>query len=231
MRTPRSSSLNAWFNWCRRRQFRTINWGRCINNKNRPEDARAQFELAARLDPQLAAARFQLYNLYREENRADDAARSLAEFQRLKKDAGNAAIPEDVDWCAYAEIYDPPPAPSERATGTAPVFQDHVLAGSTATGLLAIDSSGDGSTDLLAWSARGIALYRHGSELVADSGLAGITGVLSAAAGDFNNDGYMDLCVLTESGPVLMANAKGHFSRFAANLPPQRFETRGLDRL
>ena len=43
----------------------------------------------------------------------------------------------------------------------APAYEDHVLEG-TATGLLAIDSTGQGHTDLLAWSPRGITLYRDG---------------------------------------------------------------------
>jgi tetratricopeptide (TPR) repeat protein len=187
-------------------------------------EAQAQFELAEKLDPQLAAARFQLYNLYRQQQQADKAAAALAEFQRLKKEAEGAAIPEDVDWCVYAEIYDPPGTPTAPARGAAPpTYEDHVLEGS-ATGMLSIDSTGDGSTDLLAWSPGGIRLYRHGHEPVADSGLGELTGVLSVAAGDFNNDGFMDLAVMTESGPVLMANSHGHFGRVDAKLPQRRFE-------
>ncbi|MGA1996222.1 MAG: CRTAC1 family protein, partial [Bryobacteraceae bacterium] len=182
-----------------------------------------QFELAAKLDPQLAAAQFQLYNLYRQQGRAEEAARALAAFQQLKKQAEGAVIPEDVDWCVFAEIYDPLAAPETKPAAAAPVYEDRVLEGG-ATGLLAIDSTGDGRTDLLAWSARGLVLYRQGREPVPDSGLAGLTGVISVAVGDFNNDGFMDLCVLTESGPVLLANSKGHFSRVQANLPQRRFE-------
>ena len=197
--------------------------GTLYKSQDRSEAARAQFELAAKLDPQLAAAQFQLYNFYRQEGHAQEAARALAEFQRIKKQAENAMVPEDVDWCAYTEIYDPPEAPRASPAAAAPVYEDRVLEGAAA-GLLAIDSTGEGRTDLLTWSARGVALYRQGRELVADSGLDGLTGVISVAAGDFNNDGFMDLCVLTESGPVLLANSKGHFSRVEANLPRRRFE-------
>jgi tetratricopeptide (TPR) repeat protein len=187
-------------------------------------EAQTQFELAEKLDPQLAAARFQLYNLYRQQQQPDKAAAELAEFQRLKKEAEGAAIPEDVDWCVYAEIYDPPAAPTAPARGAAPpTYEDHVLEGS-ASGFLPIDTTGDGSTDLLAWSPAGIRLYRHGREPVADSGLGDLTGVLSVAPGDFNNDGFMDLAVLTNAGPVLMTNSKGHFSRVDAKLPQRRFE-------
>ena len=191
--------------------------------QGKTDQARAQFEEAAKLDPLLAAARFQLYNLYRQEGQTEEAARALAEFQRLKKQQEGAAIPEDVDWCTYAEIYDPPAAPGERTKAAAPVYEDHVLDGE-ATGLALIDATAEGRTDLLAWSPKGVTLYRGGREAVADSGLAGLTGVISVAAGDFNNDGFMDLCVLTEAGPVLFRNSKGHFSRVEAHLPARRFE-------
>src|SRR5262249_39337894 len=74
----------------------------------RGPEAIAEFERASKLDPQLAAAHFQLYNLYRTSGRQPDAARELATFQDLKKRAEGAAVPEDVDWCAFAELYDPP---------------------------------------------------------------------------------------------------------------------------
>ena len=41
-------------------------------------EALAQFEKAAQLDPRLAAARFQLYNMYRQAGRQADATKALA---------------------------------------------------------------------------------------------------------------------------------------------------------
>jgi tetratricopeptide (TPR) repeat protein len=190
--------------------------------QGRTADALKQFQEAARLDRQLAAPRFQLYNLYRQEGQTEDAQRALAEFQQLKKQAEGAAIPEDVDWCTYAEIYDPP-EPSAKSPAAAPTYDDKVL-DITATGLLPIDSTGDGSTDLLTWGATGISLYRHGTTAVTDSGLQDLKAVISVAAGDFNNDGFMDLCVLTDSGPALFANQKGHFHRIEAAFPARRFD-------
>src|SRR5258708_3450455 len=190
--------------------------------QGRVADARAQFESAAKLDPLLAAARFQLYNMYRQEGKPTDAARALAEFQRLKKQADGAAIPEDVDWCTYAEIYDPPAVPSAKPAPAESAFEDRVL--DSGTGMLAIDLNGTGDTDLLVWGARGINLYRHGFQPVSDTGLAKLSGVIFVAAGDFDNDGLMDLCILTEDGPVLYRNNKGHITPFAANLPRKRFE-------
>jgi tetratricopeptide (TPR) repeat protein len=72
----------------------------------RQAEAVAEFETAAKLDPGLAAAHFQLYNAYRTSRRADEAQRELEIFQRIKKLQEGAAIPEDVEWSAYAEILD-----------------------------------------------------------------------------------------------------------------------------
>ncbi|MBP1775425.1 MAG: Tetratricopeptide 2 repeat protein, partial [candidate division NC10 bacterium] len=44
------------------------------------------------------------------------------------------------------------------------------------------------------------------------------------AAGDFDNDGLPDLCVLTQAGPELYRNAKGRFEKKEAKLPAGPFE-------
>ncbi len=186
----------------------------------RADAAVAEFQRAATLNPLLAAAHFQLYNLYRTTGRQPDAAAELALFQKLKQEAEGAAVPEDVEWCVFAELYDPPrPTPTSAAP---PAFDDKILG--PATGMLAIDSSGAGQTDLLTWSPAGVRLYSRGTGAVADSGLQDIQSPISIAAGDYDNDGLMDLCVLTESGPRLYRNVKGRFQLAAANLPQRRFE-------
>jgi len=194
--------------------------GTLLRAEDRRADAEAQFRRAAELDPELAAAHFQLYNLYRTSNRPQEAAKELATFQELKKKAEGAAVPEDVDWCTYAEVYDPPRAgaPSQPAN---PTYDDRTAG--PATGLLVIDSTGTGQADLLTWSPDGLKLYRHGTDLVAQTGLESIKGVISAAAGDFDNDGLMDLAILTESGPLLYRNVTGKFAPVAADLPKRRF--------
>jgi hypothetical protein len=87
-----------------------------------------------------------------------------------------------------------------------------------------IDSTGAGNTDLLVWSSSGIRLYQRGQQLVGNTGLEGLTGILDVAPGDFDNDGLMDLCVLTTTGPVLYRNTGGHFVRIATKLPARRFD-------
>jgi len=193
----------------------------------RTADAIAQFRRASELNPQLAAAHFQLFNLYRLGGRQEDAAKELEVFQRLKQEQQNTAIPEDVEWCAYAEIYDPPRTPTPVAPPASPRFDEKVLEGipgDKALGLTAIDFSGKGSADLLVWSSNGIQVYNRGVEPVKDSGLEAVTGVLFVAPGDFDNDGLMDLCVLTESGPLLYRNAGAKFTPVDAASPKRRFE-------
>ncbi|HEV1285152.1 MAG TPA: FG-GAP-like repeat-containing protein, partial [Bryobacteraceae bacterium] len=188
----------------------------------RNADAVREFETASTLDPQLAAAHFQLYNMYRQSERAEDAQKQLEIFQALKKQTEGAAIPEDVDWCNFAEIYDPPRTTTAVPFASNPHYDDRAV--TDATGMLLIDATGSGHVDILTWSATAVHLYRNGSELVNNTGLEQIPGAISIAAGDFDNDGFNDLCILTASGPRLYRNNKGHFEPVDAALPQRRFE-------
>ena len=87
------------------------------------------------------------------------------------------------------------------------------------TDRVTIDSTGTGESDLLAWSGGQLSLLRRGTERVADAGLGDLKGVIFVAPGDFDNDGLMDLCVLTEAGPQLFRNTKGRFAPVEAPLP------------
>jgi len=201
--------------------------GTLYNQTNLHSDAQAQFEKAAELDPLLAAAPFQLYNLYRLEGNTGQANRYLADFERIQKLQKSWVIPENVEWSSYAEVYDPPEARVEAAAPPEPKFADTRLEGTvdpTTAGLTLIDSTGSGQTDLLVWSSQGIRLFLKGQQPAAATGLEGLTGVIGVAPGDFDDDGRMDLCVLTEAGPVLYRNTGGKFVRYPANLPARRFD-------
>jgi tetratricopeptide (TPR) repeat protein len=201
--------------------------GALYKQLGKTSEAAAQFEIASKQNPLLAGAHFQLYNLYRQLGRADDASKQLQTFQALKKSQEGSAIAEDVDWCNYAEIYDPPRVATAITKDAAPQFDDKTLTGSVdpkTAGLEAIDTTGKGIVDLLVWSSRGVALYRQGMNFAVDSGLSDLKDVIHVAVGDFDNDGLMDLCVLTGAGPLLYRNTGGKFAPFAADLPKQRFE-------
>ncbi len=168
------------------------NLGVILKASGRMPGALREFEEAAKLDPNLAAARFQLFNGYRVAGRQDDARKMLAEFQRLKKEQDGSATPEDVDWCAYSEVYEvlDPSKIAEAPRDVALKFDDVVL-GEGFTGVVMAGPT------IVGWSKAG--LKGFGGEVPR------VGAVKHAAAGDFNNDGFVDLCVITETGPVLAA--------------------------
>ena len=186
-----------------------------------------EFETAARLDPNLAGPHFQLYNAYRAANRSEEAARELNAFQEIKKRQAGAAVPEDLEWSFFAEIYETQEPRPDDLQPAMPKFQDQLLPGKTdaaTSGLAVLDAEGEGHTDLLAWSRLGAMLFKHGSTPAENAGLGALDGIISIAAGDFNNDGFADLCVLTESGAFLYENKKGIFQKSSVKLAPGRYE-------
>lgn len=197
---------------------------------NRPDEALRAFEKARQLDPNLAAARFQLYNAYRRIGRNEEAARELQIFQEIKKRQEGSPTPEDVDWSFYAELYDvvDPKASADDRPAAELRFQVQKLAGAAdpkTAGAAVLDANGDDRPDLLVWSEKGLAMYSGGFTPLARSGLEGLTGVISVAPADVNNDGLTDLLVLLPSGPALYLNRKGRFQRAdGKGLPAGRFE-------
>jgi tetratricopeptide (TPR) repeat protein len=189
-------------------------------------EAIREFETAERLNPNLAAPHFQLYNLYRQAGRTEDAARELAIFQKLKILTEGAAIPEDMEWSYYAEIYDPIAPRPESDPAPPPKFDERKLADgfdAATAGVLVLGAFGEKRPDLLAWSSKGAQLYKNGTTLVPDSGLANLKDIVFIAAGDYDNDGLPDLCVITASGAALYHNTKGKFEKSALKLPSGRF--------
>ena len=203
------------------------NVGTLYKQQGKIDEALREFETAAKLDVNFAAPRFQIFDVYRQQGNMEKARPILKEFQDLKKrqemsDAGS----EDVSWSYYSEIYDVvDPAPASAAPGERPLkFTAKELgkADPKTAGMLAIDAKAEGRADLLVWSSAGVQLYREGVE-VTQPALAALKGVTSIAPGDYNNDGFVDLCVLTGSGPVLLRNDKGTFQKDEAKLPAGPF--------
>ncbi len=196
-----------------------------LNNK--ADAALKEFEISAKLDPTLAGPHFQLYNAYRQAGRSDDGARELKLFQAIKERTKGAAVPEDMEWSFFSEIYETiEPKPTDQKPAELK-FRDVAIQAKLdpkGAGILALDYDGDGRPDALAWSASGVVLLKNGATPVAASGLEGLKGVVSIAAGDFNNDGLPDLCVLTESGATLYLNSRGKFQKSAVSLPAGHYE-------
>ena len=176
--------------------------------------ATAEFERARDLNPRLAAPHFQLFGIYRQANRPEDAAAELAKFQELKKQQEGAAVPEDMEWTVYSEIYDAPPVPPSASPSTA-VYRPEKLAagfGGDHSGTLTLALDGV-HPSLIAWGNGRATLFRNGNKAAADSGLEDLRDVISIAAGDFDNDGLPDLAVLTANAALLYRNTGGRFER------------------
>ena len=188
------------------------------------ERALQHFEKAAELDPNLAGPHFQLATAYRQAKRMDDAKKAMTTFRRIKKAQANAPIPEDLEWSFYAEIHeivDPKRAQSLTAKAALQLEPRPLQAdlGAGAGGVIALDADGDLKPDLLAWSSGGVALFQNGATAVT-SGLENLRGVIAVAAGDIDNDGLADLCVITSEGAALYANRGGRFEKRDIALPP-----------
>jgi len=203
------------------------NLGLLYGLADRWEEALQQFRLAARLDPGFVAPRFQIYSYYNLHGSEAEADRALAEFQAVKeRQQSSGEKEEDVEWCAYAELYDPvvaQPAP-RNATPAPPLrFEDRKLAGSLdpgTAGLLVLDADGDGNPDLLAWSRSGVILYLGPAGRAVDLGLKDVVAVV---AGDYDNDGLPDLCVIGADGAHILRNNRGGFKDSGLALPTGRF--------
>ncbi|MEK7404846.1 MAG: FG-GAP-like repeat-containing protein, partial [Acidobacteriota bacterium] len=190
------------------------NLGLLYNLTGREDLALKHFAIAAELDPNFAAPRYQLFNAHRLAGRDAEAARELALFQEIRK-RKTADEQEDVEWCRYAEIYDPvEPAAPAATPAPALKFEARRLpwrADAATAGLLVLDADGDSKPDLLVFSRSGVR--------VTDHSLPGF----AAAAGDFDNDGLADLCLLTARGAALYRNHKGKYEPHQAGLPPGQY--------
>jgi len=203
------------------------NLGVLYKAEGRIDEANAKFELAAKLDPNFAAPHFQLFNYYRQRGDQEKAREKLAKFQDLKRHHEEAGTGnEDVEWSLYSEIYEvvqpaPPDAPPASVR-----FAARALPGKAGAGarLAVIDYDGAGQSDLLVASLSGLHLFRRGSEPVEQPAFAQLRDVAGAFAGDFDNDGRPDLCVLAAQGPVLLHNTPKGYEIAKIALPQGRFE-------
>ncbi len=193
-----------------------------LRSKGDTEAALPEFIEASRLNPDLAGPHFQLFTLYQRKGDREAAARERKLFEEAKKRDEGAAVPENMEWCFYAELYDPPdrrPAALESQIR----YDDHLVSRAwdpAKSGLLLLDSEGSGRADLLAWSQDRVALYKNGTEEAKSFGLQDLNGIVDIAAGDFDNDGLPDLCVLTDGHATIFHNNHGTFAKVAEYSAP-----------
>ena len=167
------------------------NLGVLLRQANRLPEAVIEFNKAIAINGNLAAPHFQLYNVYRTLAQRDDMTRELKLFQDLKKAQEGSATPEDMEWSDYAEIYDPIDAKPEQLA--VPVYDRFPLT-QPFEHVIAVGG------DIVVYSAKSAVVMRAGKQVAT---LAGLADIRHIAAGDFDNDGVMDLCVLTAKGAVL----------------------------
>lgn len=186
--------------------------GTILKMKDDIPGAAAEFEHARNLDPALAAPHFQLYGLYRQLQRPEEAAAELAQFQKIKKASEDAAIPEDMEWCYYSEIYDPVASPASPPPP--PVYRSAILARDV-NGVVAASLTAGGRASLISWSTQGATVWVNGKTPLANSGLEDLRDIQFIAPGDFDNDGLPDLCVVTSRGAVLYRNTGSRFVKYS----------------
>jgi tetratricopeptide (TPR) repeat protein len=179
------------------------------------EQAIRQFERMAELAPEEPIVHYQLGALYRAENRA---AAAVAQFERASSLNPRLAAAHFQLYNMYRQA-----GRADDAARELEVFQR-----------LKKESEGAVIAEDVDWCVYAeiydapavragpiVATASDGRELA--KGL-GLTDVISAAAGDFDNDGLMDLCVLTEAGPLLYRNVNGKLTKSSVELPKGRFE-------
>jgi tetratricopeptide (TPR) repeat protein len=192
------------------------NLGAVLRAKGDTQAALAEFLIAEKLNPNLAGPHFQLFTIHQRAGDHDAAAHERQLFEQAKKRDEGAAVPEDMEWSFYAELYDPP-VPRASAEDEPAKYDDHEVStgwDAAATGMALIDSEGSGHADLLVWSREDVSLFKNGSDEAEDTGLDDLRDVRSIAVGDFNNDGLADLCVITGKGAAIYRNDKGKFTKY-----------------
>ena len=187
------------------------NLGVLYRLKKETDKAIALFERASELDPSLAAPNFQLYNVLRRID-TERAKQKLDRFRELKDLQEGAAVGEDINWSFYSELYDPidpgPPAAEAAKTEFRAVELTLGLQG-LPIGLTLLQANGDSTVDFAVWSRESIAFSR-GDGFTPTMEVGG--GIRSLAAGDFNNDGFQDLGLITRDGVYLAEVQKGAVS-------------------
>ena len=155
----------------------------------------ASFRKTISLDPRLFGPHFQLFNLYRQGGQADEARKELEIFQRLKKEREGDPIPEDLEWSWFSEILDEP-GPMPVVSATKATFVDSPVDYAMDPQTAQLTAIRDG---VLAASKSGVAIIDRAGKIKWRLP----SPAYAAAAGDANNDGVLDIAVLSPTGVTL----------------------------
>jgi tetratricopeptide (TPR) repeat protein len=186
------------------------NLGVVYKAADKKDAALREFETAARLNAELAGPHFQLYNAYRQAGRAADAARELQAFQEIKKRNEGAAVPEDMEWSYYAEIYDPR-APAQTARRVAAPEPAAYASG---------DFDNDGLADLCVITPAGAYLQRNQNGRYGRLDVRLPAGRYTKAVWlDYDHDYDLDLFLLGEKSVLMRNNGAAGFSNETARFP------------
>ncbi len=208
------------------------NLGVLYKQDGRNDEGMRELEKAVQLNGNLAAPHFQLYNLHRTSGKREDAARELAEFQRLKKSQEGAAIAEDMEWCDYAEIYDPvdalPPAPktepkyTERPYALPPGLEKY----RSAKAIVAGDYDNDGLLDRAVVTESAVILCHNERTKFTCKEL--MTGSYESAVWlDYDHDYDLDLIVLGNDSKLMRNQGTAGFADHTSDFPFVKGNARG----
>ena len=195
------------------------NLGVLYRQAGRTDDAVRELTAAIKLNPNLAAPHFQLYNLYRTSGKTAEAAAELKVFQQLKKSQEGAAIPEDMEWSDYAEIYDPrdPVQPGPPPAATPRKFPGlERIAG--VRDVSAGDFDNDGRMDFAVVTDRDVQLCHNDQARFSCKPV--LTGSFNAAVWlDYDHDYDLDLFLLGAESKLLRNQGVAGFVDHTADFP------------
>jgi len=203
------------------------NLGVLYKQTGQQEKSVQQLQKSAELDPNLAGPHYQLATAFRSAGHQEDFRSEMATFLRIKKEQANSAVPVDLEWSLYAEIYEiiDPAFATDNGSSSEMIFNSTTLENmqtSSGTGFSIFDVDADDRADLLFWSNHGMKLFKQGQDM-AVSGLEGIKNAIAALPGDVDNDGFIDICLVTHDGADLYINNGGHFQKQKNTLSTGQF--------
>ena len=175
------------------------------------EKALLAFERSAEIDPNLAGPRFQLATTLRQLKRADEAKQQMLTFRELKKKQAGAAVPEDLEWSWYSEIYDTLESMAPPASPLTPRFESRTGPEVGADAALAAVVLEGGRLGVAWASSKGAGFWSPQGT----GKLDGIEAARGLAVGDVDNDGLSDLVVLGRSQTSLWRGTGAGFERVA----------------